>query len=180
MSLRQKHKVWVNTSRNTAMTDLVYGPEENDRLVQNDAFDQWGGGSIKIAVSDNEDLDLVDVENVKGIYREKRDLMLSALDEYMPDLPGLSWTRPEGGLFLWVRLPDGFDAEQLFYEALEQNVAFVVGTAFHCDGGGQNAMRLNFSYPTKENIVEGIERLGKVIANHKAASKGGADVLISP
>jgi 2-aminoadipate transaminase len=106
--------------------------------------------------------------------------MLAALDEHMPELPGLSWTRPEGGLFLWVRLPDGFDAEQLFYEALEQNVAFVVGTAFHCDDGGQNAMRLNFSYPTKENIVEGIERLGKVIANHTAASKDGADVLISP
>jgi 2-aminoadipate transaminase len=120
------------------------------------------------------------IEKVKGIYREKRDLMLTALDEHMPDLPGLSWTRPEGGLFLWVRLPDGFDAEQLFYEALEQNVAFVVGTAFHCDGGGQNAMRLNFSYPSKENIVEGIKRLGSVIANHKAASKEGADVLISP
>ncbi len=120
------------------------------------------------------------IDKVKGIYREKRDLMLAALDEHMPDLPGLSWTRPEGGLFLWVRLPDGFDAEQLFYEALEQNVAFVVGTAFHCDGGGQNAMRLNFSYPSKENIVEGMKRLGNVIANHKAASKEGADILISP
>ena len=120
------------------------------------------------------------IEKVKCIYREKRDLMLTALDEHMPELPGLSWTRPEGGLFLWVRLPDGFDAEQLFYEALEQNVAFVVGTAFHCDGGGQNAMRLNFSYPTKENIVEGIERLAKVITNHTAASQDGADVLISP
>lgn len=120
------------------------------------------------------------IENVKGIYREKRDLMLSALDEYMPDLPGLSWTRPEGGLFLWVRLPDGFDAEQLFYEAIEQDVAFVVGSAFHCDGGGKNAMRLNFSYPTKENIVEGVKRLAGVIAKHKTAVKNGRNMVISP
>ena len=65
---------------------------------------------------------------------------VESIRQHMPDLPGLSWTRPEGGLFLWVRLPDGFDAERLFYEALEQDVAFVVGTAFHCDGGGQNAI----------------------------------------
>lgn len=70
MSLRQKHKVWVNTSRNTDMTDLVYGPSEADRLVQNDVFDQWGGGSIDIPDTSNEDLDLVDVTNVKGIYLE--------------------------------------------------------------------------------------------------------------
>jgi len=120
------------------------------------------------------------IEKVKGIYRVKRDLMLEALDEHMPDLPGLSWTRPEGGLFLWVRLPDGFDAERLFYEALEQNVAFVVGTAFHCDGGGQNAMRLNFSFPTKENIAEGVKRLASVIAKHKTAAENGGNTVISP
>jgi len=120
------------------------------------------------------------IENVKGIYREKRDLMLKALDDYMPDLPGLSWTRPEGGLFLWVRLPDGFDSEQLFYEAIEQDVAFVVGSAFHCDGGGKKAMRLNFSYPTKESIVEGVKRLASVIEKHKAAAKNDANIVISP
>ena len=120
------------------------------------------------------------IENVKGIYREKRDLMLSALDEHMPDLPGLSWTRPEGGLFLWVRLPDGFDSEQLFYEAIEQDVAFVVGSAFHCDGGGEKAMRLNFSYPTKESIVEGVKRLAKVIEKHKAVATSDGNMVISP
>jgi 2-aminoadipate transaminase len=120
------------------------------------------------------------IENVKGIYREKREIMLAALDEHMPDLPGLSWTRPQGGLFLWVRLPKGIDAEQLFYEAIERDVAFVVGSAFHCDGGGKNAMRLNFSYPTKENIVEGVKRLANVIANHKAAPRNGVNVTISP
>jgi 2-aminoadipate transaminase len=120
------------------------------------------------------------IDNVKEIYREKREVMLSALDDHMPDLPGLSWTRPEGGLFLWVRLPEGMDAEQLFYEAIEQDVAFVVGSAFHCDGGGQNAMRLNFSYPTTENIVEGIKRLAGVIENHKRVSKNVRNTVISP
>jgi 2-aminoadipate transaminase len=120
------------------------------------------------------------IEKVKSIYREKRELMLSALDEHMPDLPGLSWTRPEGGLFLWVRLPEHMDADELFYEAIEQNVAFVIGAAFHCDGSGTNTMRLNFSYPTKEDIVEGVKRLAKVIAEHDAKLKEGADVVISP
>ncbi len=120
------------------------------------------------------------IENVKSIYREKRDLMLSSLDEHMPDLPGLSWTRPEGGLFLWVRLPEHMDADELFYEAIEQNVAFVVGVAFHCNGSGTNTMRLNFSFPTKEGIVEGIKRLARVISEHDAKLREGADVVISP
>jgi len=120
------------------------------------------------------------IDKVKAIYREKRELMLQSLEEYMPDLPGLSWTKPEGGLFLWVRLPDGYDTEQLFYEAVEKDVAFVVGSAFHCDGGGHNAMRLNFSYPTKDDIVEGVKRLAGVIEAHKSAPSGGANVLISP
>jgi 2-aminoadipate transaminase len=120
------------------------------------------------------------IENVKSIYREKRDLMLDALDEHMPDLPGLSWTRPQGGLFLWVRLPEHMDADELFYEAVEQNVAFVIGAAFHCDGSGTNTMRLNFSFPTKENIVAGVKRLAKVIAEHDAKLRRGADVVISP
>jgi 2-aminoadipate transaminase len=120
------------------------------------------------------------IERVKTIYKEKQELMLKALDDYMPDLEGLSWTKPEGGLFLWLRMPEGYDSEQMFYEAVDKDVAFVVGSAFHCDGGGQNAMRLNFSYPTKEDIVEGVKRLASVIAEHKAAPRSGADVLISP
>jgi 2-aminoadipate transaminase len=120
------------------------------------------------------------IDNVKVIYREKRELMLSSLDEHMRGLSGVSWTRPEGGLFLWLRLPKTIDTEQLFYEAVENDVAFVVGTAFYCDGGGSNAMRLNFSYPTKEDIVEGVRRLAHVIASHKPVNKTNADVVISP
>jgi 2-aminoadipate transaminase len=120
------------------------------------------------------------IEQVKGIYREKRELMLESLSEHMPKMKGLSWTRPDGGLFLWLRLPEGFDAEQLFYEAIEKDVAFVVGTAFYCDNGGKNAMRLNFSYPTKDEIVEGVRRLAKAISDHKPVPTSSADVVISP
>lgn len=70
MAIRVKHKVWVNTARDTGMTDLVYGPAETARITQTDTFDQWGGGSFDIPVSDNEDLDLGDVASVKGIYLE--------------------------------------------------------------------------------------------------------------
>jgi 2-aminoadipate transaminase len=120
------------------------------------------------------------IENVKKIYREKREVMLEALDEHMPDLPGLKWTRPQGGLFLWLSLPEHMDADELFYEAIERNVAFVIGSAFHCNDEGKNTMRLNFSFPTKEDIVEGVRRLSKVIGDHDAALKKGADVMISP
>lgn len=106
------------------------------------------------------------IARVKEIYKEKLQLMLKALEDFMPRLPGLRWTRPDGGLFLWVTLPEHMDTDEMFYEAVEQNVAYVVGSAFHCDGGGRNAMRLNFSYPTKEEIVEGVKRLAKVIENY--------------
>ncbi len=92
----------------------------------------------------------------------------------------MSWTRPEGGLFLWVRLPEHMDADEMFYEAIEQNVAFVVGSAFHCDGGGRSSMRLNFSFPTKEDIVEGVKRLAKVIRDHEAANRATGDVMATP
>ncbi|HAH06700.1 MAG TPA: aminotransferase [Elusimicrobia bacterium] len=94
-------------------------------------------------------------------YKVKKDAMLEALGRYMPE--GVTWTKPEGGLFLWVRLPEGMNADELFYEAVKENVAYVIGSAFHCDGGGHNTMRLNFSYPSPEQIDEGIQRLAKVI-----------------
>lgn len=70
MSLRQKTKVWVNTSRNTDMTDLVYGPSETDRAVQNDVWDQWDGAKIDLADGANKDLNLAGITNCKGIYLE--------------------------------------------------------------------------------------------------------------
>ena len=111
------------------------------------------------------------IAGVKSLYRARKDAMLEALERYMPE--GVTWTRPEGGLFLWVRLPEHMNADELFFEAIKENVAYVIGSAFHCDGGGQNTMRLNFSYPTPEQIDDGIKRLAKVIkANLRPRHKG--------
>ena len=95
------------------------------------------------------------------LYRGKRDLMLSCFEKYMP--AGVSWTKPEGGLFLFVTLPEGYDATDLFNVAIKNDVAFVIGEAFYCDGGGQNTMRLNFSYVNDEQMIEGVKRLGSAI-----------------
>ena len=96
------------------------------------------------------------------LYRSKRDLMLSLLEEYMPD--GVSWTRPEGGLFLFLTLPEGFDAVKFYDTALDAGVAYVAGAFFHTDGTGQNTMRLNFSFMTPERIREGIKLLASLLA----------------
>ena len=101
-------------------------------------------------------------ENV-ALYKKKRESMLNALDEFMPKHSDIRWTKPEGGLFLWVTLPSTMDADKIFYQAIEENVAYVVGTGFYTDGGGKNAFRINFSYPSEEEIFEGVKRLAKVI-----------------
>ncbi len=107
------------------------------------------------------------VERIRPLYDHKRQVMLEALEEFMP--PGVTWTRPEGGLFLWVRLPEEMDACVLLREAVEHNVAFVIGAPFHCDGGGRNTMRLNFSYPSEGLIMEGIKRLAAAIVEQNRA-----------
>jgi len=95
------------------------------------------------------------------LYREKRNVMLKAFRDFMPE--GVTWTEPEGGLFLFLKLPVHMDAEKLFNKALENNVAFVLGSVFHCDGSGKNTMRLNFSYMSIEKTIEGVKRLAKAI-----------------
>jgi 2-aminoadipate transaminase len=104
------------------------------------------------------------VRLVRQTYGARRDAMLAALERCFP--PGVRWTHPQGGLFLWATLPEGFDTSELLKEALKEKVAFVPGTAFHPNGGGRNTMRLNFSYSRPEVIAEGIRRLGSVIARH--------------
>ena len=101
------------------------------------------------------------VEKIRRLYGKKVEVMLAALKKYMPK--GVRWTRPEGGLFLWVKLPKKMSANDLLPKAIENKVAYVVGSAFHCNGKGQNTMRLNFSYPTEQQIDEGIQRLAKMI-----------------
>lgn len=97
------------------------------------------------------------------LYRGKLQCMLAELEQFMPHVPGLSWVVPQGGMFLWITLPEGMDADEMFKDAIERNVAYVVGSAFHPAGGGHNTMRLNFSYPSEEEIREGIKRLAGLI-----------------
>ena len=103
------------------------------------------------------------IPKIIELYRKKRDIMIKALEDYMPEGSGIDWTHPEGGLFLWLTLPESMDAGELFPKAIEKNVAYVVGSAFHFDRSGHNTMRLNFSYPSEEQIDEGIKRLADLI-----------------
>jgi 2-aminoadipate transaminase len=101
------------------------------------------------------------VKEIRETYQQRRDAMLTAMDHCLPD--GTTWTRPQGGLFLWVRLPEGVDCEELLKEAIEQKVAFVPGTAFYADGRGHDSLRLTFATCPSDMIDEGISRLGKAI-----------------
>jgi len=101
------------------------------------------------------------IQTIRRVYKERRDVMISALEEYMPE--GVSWTKPKGGLFLWVTLPECLDTSTIFKTAVEKKVAFVPGESFHPLGGGLNTMRLNFSNSKPDLIVEGIKRLAEVI-----------------
>ena len=103
------------------------------------------------------------IEKIVKYYRKKRDIILEAMNKYMPKEEGIYWTHPEGGMFLWVTLPENIDAEELFPKAIEKKVAYVVGSAFHFDRSGKNTMRLNFSYPTEEQLEEGIKRLAVLL-----------------
>jgi 2-aminoadipate transaminase len=102
------------------------------------------------------------------MYHRKRDVMLTAFEEFMPK--GVSWTKPEGGLFLFLTLPEDMDAEDLFEIAIKKNVAFVLGSVFHCDGSGKNTMRINFSFVDEEHNRIGVQRLAesiKMLMNNK-------------
>ena len=102
------------------------------------------------------------------LYKGKRDLLLNLLEENMPD--GVKWTHPEGGLFLFLTMPEGFDAVKFYDTALDAGVAYVAGEFFHPDGSGRNTMRLNFSFMTHERIKEGIKLLATLL---KVAITGG-------
>jgi len=99
------------------------------------------------------------------LYKHKKDLMMDCFEKYLQE--GVKWTNPEGGLFLFVYLPEHMDAEKLFKIAIANKVAFVLGTVFYCDGSGKNTLRINFSYCSDEQIIEGVKRLGQAIREYK-------------
>lgn len=106
------------------------------------------------------------VTKIRAAYRDRRDRMLAALERHMP--AGVTWTRPQGGMFVWVTLPEGMDGAGLLARAVEDGVAFVPGHAFHADGTGGNSLRLSFSLADGERIDEGIRRLGTLVAGAAA------------
>ena len=100
---------------------------------------------------------------LRKAYGERRDRMLAALDRHFP--AGVSWTRPQGGMFLLVTLPESMDAGALLPRAIAEGVAFVPGEEFHPDGRGRNTLRLNFSNARSDRIETGIERLARLVAS---------------
>ncbi len=102
------------------------------------------------------------IKRIRETYRGRRDVMLEALEEFWPN--GCCWTRPEGGLFLWARVPDSINTEQFMDTAIANKVAYVPGNNFYPENdGGFDAMRLNFSNAQPEKIVEAIRRLGEAL-----------------
>ena len=125
------------------------------------------------------------VKSYRELYRERRDAMVGALAEHLPEA---SWTVPDGGFYTWVRLPEGLDAKDMLPRAVTARVAYVPGTAFYFDGTGRDHMRLSFCYPTPERIREGVRRLASVVSAERelvemfgtGTTDGPADDVVAP
>ncbi|UQU64981.1 PLP-dependent aminotransferase family protein [Couchioplanes caeruleus] len=106
------------------------------------------------------------IKTYREIYRERRDALLDALEDLMP--AGTTWTRPDGGLFVWATLPEGLDSKAMMPRAIAARVAYVPGTGFYADGTGTENLRLNFSFPAPDRIREGVRRLAGVMEQELA------------
>ena len=106
------------------------------------------------------------MENCRAYYREKVDVFLDTMAEYFPADMGVSWTRPQGGLFLWASVPEQIDTLELFHEAIKFKVAFVPGEVFYGENPAKNHMRINFSYPSKEQLATAVKRLSECLRKH--------------
>ncbi len=116
------------------------------------------------------------IKLIRKVYRERRDVMLEALKKYFPS--EVTWTHPQGGLFLWITLPEGMDCHRLFDVALKENVAFVPGDCFYAGNGfaheGLRHLRLNFSFGQPDQIREGIRRLSVAVKQQLRESRVAA------
>ncbi|SEF30094.1 DNA-binding transcriptional regulator, MocR family, contains an aminotransferase domain [Amycolatopsis pretoriensis] len=101
------------------------------------------------------------IKKFRENYRDRRDAMLSALEQYLP--AGCSWTKPDGGFYVWVTVPEGVDTKAMLPRAVTARVAYASGTGFYADGFGSRQMRLSYCYPTPERIREGVRRLAAVL-----------------
>ncbi len=106
------------------------------------------------------------IKKCRHYYREKLEVFLKTMKECFPEDMGVTWTKPEGGLFLWVTVPESIDTKELFYEALKFKVAFIPGEACYGENPSRNHMRINFSYASKEQLAEAVQRLSRCIQSH--------------
>ncbi len=105
------------------------------------------------------------IEKCIKYYRKKLEIFMSTMEECFPENMGVTWTKPEGGLFLWMTVPENIDTKELFYEAIKFKVAFVPGEVFYGENPSKNHMRINFSYASEEQLAEAVRRLSKCIKN---------------
>ncbi len=116
------------------------------------------------------------VATILPAYRHRRDAMLAALDRYMPE--GVTWTRPEGGMFIWLTLPESLDSRVLVRQSIdEEGIVFVPGTSFFADGSGQRNIRLNYTCSDDATIEDGISRLAALISRHAGSGVLSSDCM---
>jgi 2-aminoadipate transaminase len=144
---------WV-CAKPPIMEKLIVAKQATD--LHSDSLAQWTAGQYLL---DN-DME-THIAGICQVYRRQRDLMVKLIGEHCP--PEIEYTKPEGGMFLWITLPPGVSSMALFQRAIKENVAFVPGPPFYVDGGGDSTLRLNFSNSDEEKIEEGIRRLAEVM-----------------
>ncbi|MGR6469036.1 aminotransferase-like domain-containing protein [Rhizobium sp. PAMB 3182] len=149
---------WVVASRQV-IAKMVLIKQASD--LHSSTINQMVVAEVANAIFDEQ------VATLRETYGHRRTHMLQAMERHMPK--GVSWTKPEGGMFLWVTLPDGMDGAELLAKAIrDHRIAFVPGRAFHADGSGANTLRLSFSCADDQMIDTGIERLGRLLAGELA------------
>ena len=163
-SLERRHKFMevVNKYNLPVLEDNPYGElrYEGEILPSLKSMDTNFDQGVADAYIENYDLDK-HVEEIKALYKKRRDLILKTMEEEFPE--GVEWTRPEGGLFLWVTVPEGVSAKEVFHKCIEMKVAAVIGDAFYPNDKTDRSMRVNYSNMTEDRIVEGVKRMAKAI-----------------
>ncbi|MGH2561998.1 MAG: PLP-dependent aminotransferase family protein, partial [Thermomicrobiales bacterium] len=110
------------------------------------------------------------IAHLKETYKRRRDVMLVALERHMP--PGTTWTRPDGGFFIWVTLPDGVDATRMLPMARERGVEYLAGATCYPDDRGTNQIRLSYSFVSDDQIDEGLRIIGEIVTGELLESRG--------
>ncbi|MGA2913425.1 MAG: PLP-dependent aminotransferase family protein [Methanoregula sp.] len=144
---------WVVASREI-MESIIIAKQASD------LHSNYLSQRIAYEYLDQQDID-AHIRKIRTAYKNQCDCMIRMIAETFPE--SVSYTRPQGGMFVWITLPDGCSSMDVFENALKENVAVLPGSPFYIDGGGMNTMRLNFSNSTDEKIVTGMGRLAKVI-----------------